>query len=152
MPTIPVKLKKTLSILNLPKELHERGLLYRHRHPTFFWIKEMTTIESFQLASETDLEETDPMSCAFQFGFSFYLLSSALEFLNLKTIGDGIVKTVGLENTSSELLTNAEISEFKLQLEIRALKALKPYLNSTGKSRLEYLCPEPKPRLKIGII
>jgi hypothetical protein len=50
------------------------------------------------------------------------------EFISLKTLGEGIVKTVGLDQSATELLTGSEIDAFKAKLELRALTRLGDYL------------------------
>jgi hypothetical protein len=37
----------------------------------------------------------------------------------LKTLGEGIVKTVGLDQSATELLTGSEIDAIKAKLELR---------------------------------
>jgi hypothetical protein len=64
------------------------------------------------------------------------MLHSTCEFLNLKTLGEGIVKTVGLDQSATELLTGSEIDSFKANLELRALTGLRDYLNQQGQNRL----------------
>jgi len=64
------------------------------------------------------------------------MLHSTAEFLNLKTLGEGIVKTVGLDQSATELLTGSEIDSFKANLELRALTGLRDYLNQQGQNRL----------------
>jgi hypothetical protein len=64
------------------------------------------------------------------------MLYSTAEFLNLKTLGEGIVKTVGLDQSATELLTGGEIDSFKANLELRALTGLRDYLNQQGQNRL----------------
>ena len=69
------------------------------------------------------------------------MLHSTTEFLNLKTLGEGIVKTVGLDQSATELLTGSEIDAFKANLERRALTLLRNYLNQCGMERLVELKP-----------
>jgi len=64
------------------------------------------------------------------------MLHSTCEFLNLKTLGEEIVKTVGLDQSATELLTGSEIDSFKANLELRALTGLRDYLNQQGQNRL----------------
>jgi hypothetical protein len=80
------------------------------------------------------------------------MLHSTCEFLNLKTLGEGIVKTVGLDQSATELLTGSEIDAFKANLELRALTVLSSYLNPAGLDRLNELKPrQPRP-IRVGVI
>jgi hypothetical protein len=54
------------------------------------------------------------------------------EFISLKTLGEGIVKTVGLDQSATELLTGSEIDAFKAKLELRALTRLGDYLKQSA--------------------
>jgi len=80
------------------------------------------------------------------------MLYSTAEFLNLKTLGEGIVKTVGLDQSATELLTGSEIDAFKANLELRALTVLSSYLNQTGLDRLNELKPRTPRVIRVGVI
>jgi hypothetical protein len=80
------------------------------------------------------------------------MLHSTCEFLNLKTLGEGIVKTVGLDQSATELLTGSEIDAFKANLELRALTVLSSYLNQTGLDRLNELKPRQARPIRVGVI
>ena len=103
-------------------------------------------------ATHDDLPEEVPLLVSFRFGFCFLMLQSTCEFLNLKTLGEGIVKTVGLDQSATELLTGSEIDAFKANLELRALTILQAYLNPAGLDRLNELKPrQPRP-IRVGVI
>ena len=74
------------------------------------------------------------------------------EFLNLKTLGEGIVKSIGLDSSTTELLTGAEIEAFKAELEIRALTLLKGFLNEEGLARMYELKPRAARLIRVGVI
>ncbi len=80
------------------------------------------------------------------------MLQSTCEFLNLKTLGEGIVKTVGLDQSATELLTGSEIDAFKAKLELRALIILHAYLNPAGMDRLSELKPRQPRAIRVGVI
>ncbi|MCK9336009.1 MAG: hypothetical protein M0Q99_11945 [Candidatus Cloacimonetes bacterium] len=80
------------------------------------------------------------------------MLQSTCEFLNLKTLGEGIVKTIGLDQSATELLTGSEIDAFKAKLELRALTLLRNYLNQSGMDRLTELKPRLPKVLRAGVI
>ena len=80
------------------------------------------------------------------------MLHSTCEFLNLKTLGEGIVKTVGLDQSATELLTGSETDAFKANLELRALTGLRDYLNQTGLDRLNELKPRTPRVIRVGVI
>jgi len=80
------------------------------------------------------------------------MLHSTAEFLNLKTLGEGIVKTVGLDQSATELLTGGEIDALKTNLELRALVAIQSYLNNAGLDRLNELKPRPPRSIRVGVI
>ncbi|MDD2601101.1 MAG: hypothetical protein PHO37_18065 [Kiritimatiellae bacterium] len=106
----------------------------------------------YQDATRIDYPEDDPFLISFRFGFCFLMLQSTCEFLNLKTLGEGIVKTVGLDQSATELLTGSEIDAFKAKLELRALALLRNYLNQSGMDRLTELKPRLPKVLRAGVI
>jgi len=108
--------------------------------------------EHYDHATHDDLPEEEPFLVSFRFGFCFLMLQSTCEFLNLKTLGEGIVKTVGLDQSATELLTGSEIDAFKAKLELRALTLLRNYLNQSGMDRLTELKPRLPKELKAGVI
>ena len=108
--------------------------------------------EHYDRATHDDLPEEEPFLISFRFGFSFLMLHSTAEFLNLKTLGEGIVKTVGLDQSATELLTGSEIDAFKANLELRSLTILKSYLNPAGLDRLNELKPRQPRLIRVGVI
>jgi hypothetical protein len=128
-----------LAILNLPKEMSNNGIFKEHQGLVLEMI-------------HSDLPEEEPFLVSFRFGFCFLMLHSTAEFLNLKTLGEGIVKTVGLDQSATELLTGSEIDAFKANLELRALTILQSYLNPTGLDRLNELKPRQPHLIRVGVI
>jgi len=149
---IPVETDAMLTILNLPKEMSGNDVFKEHQGLVMEMIRTVVLPEYFTTATQTDLPEDDPLFVSFRFGFCFLMLYSTAEFLNLKTLGEGIVKTVGLDQSATELLTGSEIEAFKANLEIRALTLLQDYLNAQGRERLLELKPRLPKILKAGVI
>ena len=149
---IPVELDAMLAILNLPKEMGDNGIFKEHRTLVLETVRAVVLPEHYSRAIQEDMPEDDPLLISFRFGFCFLMLHSTCEFLNLKTLGEGIVKTVGLDQSATELLTGSEIDAFKANLEMRALTILQAYLNPTGLDRLNELKPrQPRP-IRVGVI
>ena len=115
-------------------------------------IRSLVLDNFYQDAIRNDYPDDDPFLISFRFGFCFLMLQSTCEFLNLKTLGEGIVKTVGLDQSATELLTGSEIDAFKANLELRALTILQSYLNSTGLDRLNELKPRQARAIRVGVI
>ena len=149
---IPVETDVMLAILNLPKEMSNNGIFKEHQSMVMEMIHSLVLQEHYDLATHDDLPEEDPLLVSFRFGFCFLMLHSTAEFLNLKTLGEGIVKTVGLDQSATELLTGSEIDAFKANLELRALTILQAYLNSTGLDRLNELKPRQARLIRVGVI
>jgi hypothetical protein len=149
---IPVETDIMLAILNLPKEMANNGIFKEHQGLVMEMIRSIVEQEYYDRAIQEDLPEQDPLLISFRFGFCFLMLHSTCEFLNLKTLGEGIVKTVGLDQSATELLTGSEIDAFKANLELRALTILQAYLNPAGMDRLNELKPrQPRP-IRVGVI
>lgn len=149
---IPVEIDALLAILNLPKEMGDNGIFKEHRTLVLEMVRSVVLPEHFTRATQEDMPEEDPFCVSFRFGFCFLMLHSTCEFLNLKTLGEGIVKTVGLDQSATELLTGSEIDAFKAKLELRALTLLRNYLNQSGMDRLTELKPRLPKELKAGVI
>jgi len=149
---IPVETDAMLSILNLPKEMSNNGIFKEHQGLVLEVIHSLVLQEHYDRATHDDLPEEEPFLISFRFGFCFLMLHSTCEFLNLKTLGEGIVKTVGLDQSATELLTGGEIDAFKANLELRALTGLRDYLNPNSKQRLDELKPRPPRVIRVGVI
>ncbi|MBP7310369.1 MAG: hypothetical protein KA984_03670 [Candidatus Cloacimonetes bacterium] len=102
---IPVEIDALLSILNLPKEMGDNGIFKEHKAIVMETVRTLVLDNHYQDAIRNDYPDDDPFLISFRFGFSFLMLHSTVEFLNLKTLGEGIVKTVGLDQSATELLT-----------------------------------------------
>ena len=149
---IPVETDVMLAILNLPKEMSNNGIFREHQGLVMEMILSIVLQQYYDHAANDDLPEDDPLLISFRFGFCFLMLHSTCEFLNLKTLGEGIVKTVGLDQSATELLTGSEIDAFKANLELRALTVLSSYLNQTGLERLNELKPRQPRAIRVGVI
>ncbi|MFA7224313.1 MAG: hypothetical protein WC094_06060 [Candidatus Cloacimonas sp.] len=149
---IPVEIDPMLAILNLPKEMGDNGIFKEHKAAVMETIRTLVLPEHYTRAIHEDIPEEEPFLISFRFGFCFLMLHSTVEFLNLKTLGEGIVKTVGLDQSATELLTGSEIDAFKTNLELRALTMLRDYLNQQGQNRLDELKPRPARAIRVGVI
>ena len=149
---IPVETIDLLAVLNLPKEMADNVIFKEHRGLVMETIRSLVLDNFYQDATRVDYPEDDPFLISFRFGYCFLMLQSTCEFLNLKTLGEGIVKTVGLDQSATELLTGSEIDAFKANLELRALTLLRNYLNQSGMERLTELKPRLPKVLRAGVI
>ena len=149
---IPVETVDLLAVLNLPKEMADNVIFKEHKGLVMETIRSLVLDNFYQDAIRNDYPDDDPFLISFRFGFCFLMLQSTCEFLNLKTLGEGIVKTVGLDQSATELLTGSEIDAFKAKLELRALTLLRNYLNQSGMDRLTELKPRLPKELKAGVI
>ena len=149
---IPVETNEVLAVLNLPKEMADNVIFKEHRGLVLETIRSLVLDNFYQDATRIDYTDDDPFLISFRFGFCFLMLQSTCEFLNLKTLGEGIVKTVGLDQSATELLTGSEIDAFKAKLELRALTLLRNYLNQIGMERLTELKPRLPKVLRAGVI
>ena len=150
--TLPVGILDLLSVLNLPADLESNEVFKKHAPLVLELVRLVVVDNYYQSAFDPRVGEDDALYIAFRYAYCFYMLYSTCEFLNLKTLGEGIVKTVGLDQSATELLTGAEIDAFKAGLEKRALTLLIPYLNQAGRDKLELLFPRPPRKLRVGVI
>lgn len=149
---IPVPVSRLLSILNLPTDMTENTLWAEHEPLVLEVIRGYTGDEPYLLASTEEVVEDTPLVVAFRFAYCFLMLHSTAEFLNLKTLGEGIVKSIGLDQSATELLSGHEIEAWKAKLELRALTQLRAHLNKSGQERLLELKPRLPKVLRAGVI
>lgn len=116
-----------LRILNLPEDEKIIMLFEEHSDSVVAWFGKIAENEVVE-------EITD-----YKMAYSFFILSQVLDFLNLKTLGSGIIKTTGIDTQTTELLTGSEIRAYKKDLEIRALETIYEYLTPIGIKRLDEL-------------
>lgn len=88
----------------------DNGIFKEHRTLVLEMVRSVVLHEHYTRAIQEDMPEEDPLLISFRFGFCFLTLHSTCEFLNLKTLGEGIIKTVGLDQSATELLTGSEIT------------------------------------------
>lgn len=149
---IPVETNDLLAVLNLPKEMSDNFIFKEHKGLILETIRSLVLENYYQDATRNDYPEDDPFLISFRIEYCFLMLQSTCEFLNLKTLGEGIVKTAGLDQSATELLTGSEIDAFKANLELRALSVLSSYLNPTGLDRLNELKPRQARPIRVGVI
>lgn len=88
---------------------------------------------------------------AMRLAFAYLALSQVAHLLNLKTVGEGIVKTVGLEAAQTSLLSGDEVEQFSSAMKLKGLQALGEYISEDGLTEIKYLTPSPK-GFRIGVI
>lgn len=171
---IPVSVSDALKTLNLPSDMSDNAIFELHSTLVLEELKKLTTSESYTDATaDIEMEEAEPgtpdaegnvpeptpapvpysnLQTKFRFAYCFLLLHSTAEFINLKTVGEGIVKTVGIDQSATELLTGIEIEAFKASLQMRALRVLDGYLSPAGLALLDDLNPRPPRLIRAGVI
>lgn len=133
---IAVETSVILKVLNIPNEDNLVNLFGEHSDRVLLWLKRMLDLNEF----ESDYPDISlPEIPEYKFSYCYYLLSITLDFINLKTLGQGIIKTTGIDSQSTELLSGNEIRAFKKDLEIRALEVIEDYLSDYGYNRLKEL-------------
>jgi hypothetical protein len=110
---------------------------------TLSYLESVIEAEYYQqiVAADPVPEPSLKLHNAAQLAYAFTLLSLTIDFLNLNTIGKGIVKKTGMDSDSVELLSGREIEAYKRTLQTKALEALGDYLNNTGRRLLNNLKP-----------
>ena len=134
---LPIDTPTATSILNLNSDERIIATFDQHAPKVVLLLKRITD-EDIWNDLQADIADEDTQN-SFKFAYSYYLLVSAVEFLNLKTLGEGIIKSTGIDQQSTELLTGSEIIAFKKNLEIQALELIIEYLNEAGFDRLKEL-------------
>lgn len=81
----------------------------------------------------------ETVTTAFKTAFSYFLFIEIMPFLNTNTAGNGIIKSTGFNDSKIDLLSNEETTQRQQNIELSALKVIKPYLSDSGISRLDKL-------------
>jgi len=134
---LPIDTSIAISILNLNSDDRIISTFDQHSSKAVLLLKRVTD-EDIWNDLQADIADEDIQN-SFKFAYCNYLLASTVEFLNLKTLGEGIIKSTGIDQQATELLTGSEIKSFKKNLEIQALELIYEYLNSDGYDRLKEL-------------
>lgn len=100
-------------------------------------IRSITKAETYESVEAETADDT--VITSFKTAFSYLLFTEIMPFLNINTAGSGIVKSTGFLESKIDLLSNEETSKRQQNIELNALKIIKPYLNDTGISRLDKL-------------
>jgi len=136
--TIPVPIETVKNTLNL-KKLTRDDLFDLHKNGVLIYLQDKTLSGAYAAATLETGDTDASRKNAFQLAYSFLMLSSTIEFLNLNTMGDGIIESTGMDSLQTRLLSNSSIEQKKITLEKRALEMLKSYLSNSGISRLNSL-------------
>ena len=127
---VPVAVGTVIKVLNLPNDAKITSVFGEHED------KIMTLLERFSdpLVWEDLLNESveNNQQNSYKYAYCYLLLAYTIQFLNLKTIGEGIIKTTGFDANSTELLTGAKIASWQKRLEIDALEMIKEYLSESA--------------------
>ena len=89
-----------------------------------------------QIDKWVNSESTSPL---LTYAYSYLILANTIEFINLKTLGEGIIKTTGMAEEAQALLDVHEIDIMRKRFEIKALEAVQDDLTSAGITRLRML-------------
>lgn len=155
MSIIPVPVIEALATLNLPADLASNALFQEHSPLVMALLESCLEPESYASLigeGEDEDEPSDSLATNVRAAFCFLLLASTVEFLNLKTVGEGIVKVVGLDASQTALLTGAEIEALQNRLTRRALSSLTPWLSADGHATLASSFPTGPSGLRVAVI
>lgn len=148
------------AMMNLPADMASNPLWELHRSVAMGMIVRYAIEDAVEDAQtyipEEPEEGEDPVIeseyyYAMRLAYSYFLLSQTAHLLNLKTIGQGIVKTIGIDASATELLTGYEMDQLADRLELKGLKALGNYISASGSLRERELIPAPK-RFRMSVI
>jgi hypothetical protein len=150
IPVAEADVLKTLNLSDLSGKSGISDLFTAHQPGVLAWLSTHTVESSYVEAAG----ENPPaaISVAYQLAYSLIMLAKTLEFLNLNTIGKGIIESTGIDQNSTQLVSHDTIEKKKKALEIQALKYLNPYLSGEGKRNLINLQGKRKTRLQAAIL
>ncbi len=131
---LPIDTAEVVKVLNLNNDDRIIATFEQHSDRIVLLLERFSDSETWNniVAESVDFETQK----SYKYAYCYLLLSSTIQFLNFKTIGEGIIKTTGFDNQSTELLTGREIEDNKRSLEIEALEMIYEYLGNRGIDRL----------------
>ena len=134
---IPVEIDTVLKVLNLPNDARITSTFTEHAGRVMIDLERYSEDLAWEDLNSDEVETNQENS--YKYAYCYLLLANTIQFLNLKTIGEGIIKTTGFDANSTELLSGNEISNWKKSLEIEALTMIKSYLSDVGLDRYREL-------------
>lgn len=152
MKTIPVPVPEVLNALNLPEDMARNPVFPEHEPHVLAQLERYLEPDAYAALAGTGEEPSETLAVNARLAYCFLILASTLEFLNLKTVGQGIVKVIGLDATETALLTGEEIAAFQKRLLNRALAPLTPWLSPEGHEAYARSFPVASGRLRISVI
>ncbi len=150
IPVTQLDVLKTLNLSDLTGKAGVTDLFTSHQPGVLLWLSENTTSASYDEAAGDS--QSAAISVAFKLAYSLIMLNKTLEFLNLNTIGKGIIESTGMDAHKTQLITQATIEKKKKQLELQALKYLNLYLSPAGKRQLINIEGRRKNRVQCAIL
>ena len=150
---LPIDTADFLKTMNLDSDIGIDDLVTKHKPSVRLFIKKYAELEYYNdvylgVLPAANEDRDDSMKLA----YCYLMMSYIVEFLNLKTIGKGIIKSTGIDSNKSELLTPDEIMRVKKSLEIQALELIYNYLSSTGIDYYESLTTRKNKTMRITLI
>ncbi len=134
---IPVEVETVLRVLNLPNDARITSTFAEHAGRVMLDLERYTDELVWEDMNSESVE--DKLQNSYKYAYCYLLLANTIQFLNLKTIGEGIIKTTGFDANSTSLLSGNEIANWKKSLEIEALTMIKGYLSEVGLDRYREL-------------
>jgi hypothetical protein len=127
MSVIPVDTATALLILNLPNDLEQKQIFDEYKPLILSQIEKISDEDVYSaiLDDSADVQT----KTRYKFAYCYLLFSNTVEFLNLKTLGERIIKSTGIDGQSAEILSGSEIQSIKKSMEIKALETILEHLN-----------------------
>ncbi len=160
MAYLPVSGADFCQMMNLPADMADNPLWALHSGLVMGLMARYTLDEAMEDASTYTPEDPEEGEAqvfeseyyhALRLAYSYFMLSQTAHLLNLKTLGQGIVKSIGLDSSTTALLSGHEMDQLASTLELKGLSALGAYISQEGLQRMRELTPVPK-RFRIGVI
>ena len=146
IPVAQADVLKTLNLSDLSGKSGISDLFTAHQPGVLLWLGRNTTESSYEEAAGAS--PSAAIVVAFKLAYSYIMLCNTIEFLNLNTIGKGVVESTGLDSNKTQLISQATIEKKQRGLELRALQVLNAYLSAEGKRNLINLGGKRKTRVQ----
>ena len=148
---LPIAYVEVLKTLNLQSDIGLEDLFTRHEADVQLFLNRYCDSDIYSTLY-IDAIPAEIISKSFTLAYCYLMLSSTIEFMNLNTLGKGVIRATGMDSNKTELLGHNEIESIKKSLELKALVLIYSYLSGFGQDYYESISKTRKRTMRFSLI
>lgn len=149
---LPITNADALAVLNLPDKARITALFEKHKSGVLSRLALVSDSDVWEEMISADGSPTNEEKAAYLLAYSYTLLSRTALLLNLRTVGEGIVRSAGFQDSRESLLDIKSTEEMSNKLDELSLIAIEAYLNSYGLRELDRYRYKTQTRMSVKVI